>query len=162
VILSLRTFANAVLLSLLFAAGSASAHRFHASLTDISFNERSGSLEVVTNLMAHDIEALLAQAGHPNVDLSQPEGEILVRKYIEERFQLLGKDGKDLQLAWVGMKVNADTLVIFRELEKAESLALGRIRNKILIDLLPNQENTVNFKGATYAFDREKVEAAVR
>jgi hypothetical protein len=147
---------------LLMASASAWAHRFHASLADVSFNQRTGSIEVVINLMAHDVEALLAQAGHANVDLSMPEGEALVRQYIEQRFQLLGRDGKPLPLAWVGTRVNADTLVVFQELEKADPDAVGRIRNKILIDLLPNQENSVNYKGSTYTFDREKVEATVR
>ena len=146
-----------LLARLLVASANAFAHRFHASLADVSFNPRTGSLEVVINLMAHDIEALL-----PNVDLSQPEGEALVRQYMEARFQLLGRDGKPLPLAWVGMKVNADTLVIFQELEKADPDMVGRIRNKILVEALPNQENSVNYKGATYTFDREKVEAGVR
>jgi hypothetical protein len=160
--LSLRGVFLPFYLFALLASGEASAHRFHASLTDISFNERTGNLEIVTSLMAHDIEALLAMTGSPNVDLSQPDGEALTRRYIEERFQLLGKDGQPLPLHWVGMRVNADSLVIYRELVKADMQALGRIRNRILVDMLPNQENTVNFKGATYAFDREKVEASIR
>jgi hypothetical protein len=147
---------------LLLAAGGAAAHRFHASLADISHNPRTGNLEVVINLMAHDIEALLAQTGSPNADISQPDGEALVRKYIQQRFQLLGKDGKPLPLAWVGMKVNADALVVLQELEQADAGVVGRIRNAILTEVLPNQENTVNFKGTTYSFDREKVESAVR
>jgi hypothetical protein len=159
----MRRIVTSILLAVsVFAGGEVAAHRFHASLADVSHNARTGNLEVVINLMAHDVEALLAQGGQANVDLGEAAGEALVRQYMQHRFQLLGKDGKALPLAWVGMKVNADTLVVYQELENSGPDAVARIRNSVLVDLLPNQENSVNFKGATYTFDREKVEASVR
>ena len=54
------------------ACALALAHNFHAGITDISHNERTGSLEVVHTYMAHDVEALLTN-GFEKVRITKVE-----------------------------------------------------------------------------------------
>jgi hypothetical protein len=44
---------------LLCVSTAASAHRFHFGMTDISYNERTRSTEIVHTYTAHDIDAPL-------------------------------------------------------------------------------------------------------
>ncbi|MCG2583686.1 DUF6702 family protein [Massilia sp. TS11] len=124
--------------------GQAHAHRFHAALTDISFNARSESLEVVHTLMAHDLEQLMLNLYQREVDWSQPEDEALLRRYLEPRFALLGRDGKALPLRWLGIQVDTEALRVYLELPGARLEQIASVRNAILTDFLADQVNTVN------------------
>ena len=153
-----RLGARLLLAAALCGAGaSASAHRFHAGLADIVFNQQSGSVEVVHTYMAHDLDALLAaQEGRP-IDLTKPEAEALLRKYVEARFYLLDQNQARLPLQWVGITVGIDTVIIYRELPATPLASIARVHDEVLMDVMPRQANTVNITrdGATVslAFD---------
>lgn len=131
---------------LLGAAGGALAHRFHFGIAEISDNASAGSVEVVHTLMAHDLDALLEQRHKRQVDLSQPEEEAMLRAYVDEKFYLVGEDGKRLPLKWVGMTAGVDNVVIYQELEGAQMADIARVHNEVLADFLPRQVNTLNIK----------------
>ncbi len=143
----------------------AQAHRFHAGITDISFNQNTGSIEVVHTYMAHDIEALLANLYQRQLDLSDPQDEAVLRKYIDRQFYLLGAGQARLPLRWVGVTTSVESVVIYQELEKTPLAAVARVHDEVLSDFLPDQVNTVNINrgGAigTLTFDRTKKEQAL-
>ncbi len=144
----------------------ASAHRFHAGIADIAFNQKTGSVEVVQTYMAHDIDALLATQAGRQVDLTKPEDEALLRKYVEQRFYLLGKDKVRLPLKWVGVTVSVESVVIYRELAAAPIETIAQVHDEVLMDFMPRQANTVNVTrdGATVslAFDSATTERRLK
>ena len=151
-----------VALTLFSASLTAQAHRFHAGITDLSFNARTGSIEVVHTFMAHDVEALLANLYQRQFDLSQPEDEAVLRKYVEKQFHLLAADKSRLPLRWVGMQIDVERIVIYQEVENTAFERAATMRNEVLTDFLPDQTNTVNIKRAsgiaTLSFDRKAPE----
>lgn len=153
-------------LVLCVASAGAAAHRFHSGITEIAQNDKTGSVEVVHTLMAHDIDALLAARNKGPVDLSDAANEPLLRKYIETHFYLLAKNGKRLPLKWVGMNAGVESVVIYQELEKTPLAAVARIHDDILVDFLPRQANTVNIKRGgeirSLSFDRKTIERALK
>jgi len=159
--------ARLVLAALLCGAGApCQAHRFHAGIADISYNQHSASVEVVHTYMAHDIEALLAGLAGRRVDLSRPEDEALLRAYLEQRFYLLDANGSRLPLTWVGMTAGVQSVVLYQELAGTPPARVARVHDAVLSDLLPRQANTVNlrFGGAvrSLAFDAKTVERRIR
>ena len=126
------------------AAGGAVAHRFHAGLADIAWNQKTGSVEIVHTYMAHDVDALLAGLARRQIDLTQPEDEALLRKYVQERFYLLGKDKARLPLKWIGISVSVESVVIYQELEGTSLDKIAQVHDEVLMDFLPRQANTVN------------------
>jgi len=159
----LKMLACAVLLC---ASTAASAHRFHAGIADVSFNARTGSTEIVHTYMAHDIDALLANLYGRQFDLTDPEDQDVLRKYIEARFQVLGQDKSRLRVRWVGMTADAERVTVYQEIEQTPLWKAGTIRNEILVDFLPDQVNTVNLNEGnavrTLSFDRNNPEQATR
>jgi hypothetical protein len=143
----------------------ASAHRFHAGLTDISYNERTGSTEVVHTYMAHDVEALLAELYQRQFDLSDPDDQAVLRNYVEKQFWLADKDGRRLPLAWVGVTVDVDSVVVFQEAVRTPVVNVGTIHDAVLSDFLPDQQNTVNLTAngrlRTFGFSSSRTELAV-
>ncbi len=151
---------------LLGASGASLAHRFNIGLTELNFNARSASVEVVHTYMSHDIDAMLAAAHKRQVDLAQPADEELLRDYIESRFQLLGADRKALPLKWVGVTLTSESVVVYQELEGQGLGAVAQVRNQVLVEFLPRQLNTVNIRQdgqiKSLTFDRKNAERRVR
>jgi hypothetical protein len=143
----------------------APAHSFHAGLTDISFNARTGSTEVVHTYMTHDVEALLTNLYGRQFDLSDPDDQAALRKYLEKQFWLSDKDGRRLALNWVGMQVDTDSVLVFQEVAQTPSGKVAAIHDEVLSDFLPDQVNTVNLtvdgKLRTFGFSSGRRELAV-
>lgn len=151
-----------VLAVLLACAGGAHAHNFHTGIADISYNERTGGTEIVHTYTSHDLAALLTNLYGRQFDLGQADSEAPLRRYVEKQFSIAGPDGARLPLQWVGVKVDADSVVIFQELPSARLAKGSRIHNALLIDFLPSQKNTVNLqtdgKTRTLFFDQDHID----
>ncbi|MCS0606830.1 hypothetical protein NX773_01455 [Massilia solisilvae] len=142
--LSLTTRSVAGIAGSLAIAFAAHAHNFHAGITDISFNARTGSTEVVHTYMAHDVEALLANMYQRQFDLSQPDDQEVLRKYIERQFWLQGQDQRRLALRWVGVTADAQSVMIYQEAEQTPLSKAALVHDEVMTDFLPDQVNTVN------------------
>ena len=134
--------------ALLCVSAAAGAHRFHMGITEVAYNPRTKSTEIVHTYMAHDIEALLMNTYQRQFDLTDPDDQLVFRKYIEERFALKGADNKRLPLRWVGMTADSQSVTIYQELENAPLSKTVSVRHAVLTDFLPDQVNTVNLNDA--------------
>jgi hypothetical protein len=145
---------------------AAQAHLFHVGITDVSFNQKTGSTEFVHTYMTHDVEALLANLYQRQFDLSQPEDEEIFRKYVEKKFWVEAADKARLPLRWVGLSVDAQKVVIYQEIENTPLSKAASIHDEVLIDFIAEQSNTLNVqdKGMirSLIFDRKKTDQAVR
>ncbi|MTV36820.1 DUF6702 family protein [Duganella radicis] len=151
-----------VLAVLLACAGSACAHNFHTGMADISYNERTGGTEIVHTYTAHDLTSLLANLYGRQFDLGRADSEAPLRRYVEKQFTITAPDGARLPLQWVGMKVDADSVVIFQEMPSVKLTKGSRIHNALLIDFLPSQKNTLNLQTdgttKTLLFDQDHID----
>jgi hypothetical protein len=158
----LRQWRLLVAAVLAFAGAAASAHNFHMGLADISYNERTGSTEIVHTYTAHDLAALLTNLYGRPFDLGQADSEAPLRRYVEKQFVITGPDGKRLPLQWVGVKADADSVVIFQEVPHVRLSKGSHIHNALLIDFLPSQRNTVNVQTdgplQTLFFDQNSID----
>jgi hypothetical protein len=147
------------------ACALAPAHNFHAGITDISYNERTGSLEVVHTYMAHDVEALLTNLYQRQFDLSDPDDQTVFRKYVEKQFWLADKDKRRLPLNWVGMTADAQSVMVYQEVVQTPAAKVEIIHDAVMSDFLPDQLNTVNLTVAgslrTFGFSSSRTEFSV-
>jgi hypothetical protein len=147
------------------ACALAPAHNFHAGITDISYNERTGSLEVVHTYMAHDVEALLTNLYQRQFDLSDPDDQAVFRKYVEKQFWLADKDKRRLPLNWVGMTADAQSVMVYQEVVQTPAAKVEIIHDAVMSDFLPDQLNTVNLTVAgslrTFGFSSSRTEFSV-
>lgn len=158
---------RALLLALaLCCAAPAWAHRFHVGIAEISFNERTGSLEVVHTYMSHDVEALLSNLYQRQFDMGDPQDQAVFRQYLEKQFWLTGSGGKRLPLRWVGMTADTENITVFQEAPGTPLAQATAIHNAVMSDFLSSQVNTVNIRdGAsapTLTFDRDHPDQPLR
>ncbi|WP_332876154.1 DUF6702 family protein [Massilia sp. S19_KUP03_FR1] len=157
---------RALLLALaLCCAAPAWAHRFHVGIAEISYNERTGSTEVVHTYMSHDVEALLSNLYQRQFDMGDPDDQAVFRQYVEKQFWLTG-GGKRLPLTWVGMTADTENITVFQELPATPLAQVTAIHHAVMSDFLSDQVNTVNIKdGAsarTLTFDRNHPDQPIR
>ena len=143
---------------LVLSSAAAAAHNYHMGIADISYNERTGSTEIVHTYTAHDVATLLTRQAGRVVDLGQPGSEALLRQYAEKQFSISGRKGERLPLTWIGMRADADSVVIFQEIARTRLAPGWRIHNAVLTDLIATQKNTVNVQAGgtvkTLIFDQ--------
>jgi hypothetical protein len=142
-------FSSTVALAAALSVGAAAAHDFHMGLADISYNAQTGSTEIVHTYTAHDVEGLLSNLYQRQFDLSREADEAVFRRYVDKQFYLEAPDHKRLPLHWVGLKADADSIVVFQEIEHTRLAPATVIHDGLLIDFLPDQKNTVNVQTTT-------------
>ncbi len=124
------------------AGTAAGAHNFHMGIADISYNAPTGNTEIVHTYTSHDVSTLLTNLYGRSFDLGQADSEQPLRRYVEKQFHLAGPDNKRLPLQWVGVKADADSVVIFQEIAGTRLKPGTRIHNPLLIDFLPAKEHS--------------------
>jgi hypothetical protein len=161
-----RAFKGALAACLVCWCLAAHAHQFHLGITDVTFNPKTGNTEIVHTYMAHDIEALLSNLYQRQFDLTQPEDEAILRKYVEKQFWVQGEDKRRLPVQWVGLTAGAENVVIYQEIVGTPLSKVALVHDEVLIDFLAAQANTlnINISGATktFTFDRKAIDQAVR
>jgi hypothetical protein len=164
--MSMRGLKMLCLALLLSVSTAASAHRFHFGMTDISYNPRTESTEIVHTYTAHDIDALLLNLYGRQFDLSDADDQAVLRTYVERHFWLAGQDGKKLPVTWVGMTADGPSIVIYQELANTPLAAAATVHQGVLVDFLAEQVNTVNLSegGAvrSLTFMRKTLEQSAR
>ena len=162
----MRSLKALIAIALLLCNAAAFAHRFHAGITDISFNARTGNTEIVHTYMTHDVEALLANLYGRQFDLNEPEDQDVLRKYVEGRFWILGQDKARLNLRWVGMTADAERVQVFQEIEQTPLWKASAIHDNVLIDFIAEQVNTINLNEGnavrTLTFGHDNIEQPTR
>ena len=163
--MTLRARCAALTLLCAVLAAPAWAHRFHVGIAEVSFNARSGSLEVVHTYMAHDVEALLSNLYQRQFDMGDADDQAVFRQYLERQFWITGATGR-LPLKWVGMTADTENITVYQEAPNTPLAQAASIHNAVMSDFLADQVNTVNIKdgaGArTLTFDRARPDQPFR
>ena len=126
-------------------AVNAAAHRYFFSLTDLSVNEKTQSIEIIHQLSAHDIDNVIAETQQIQFSVGHPDYENYIRQYIEAHFQLY-YHGQTLPLNWIGLEISKGYIILYQEAEFHDSLIGLKVMNSFLVDNYGKQINTVNFK----------------
>ena len=121
------------------------AHGFHAAFTVIESNLRTGALEIIHRIFLQDLEVLVKARSNARVGMDDvPALEKTLKSYLGEVFTVADDRGKPLTTAWVGMKLTADTVLIYQEIAGAAAVKSITVGSQILTETHPGQVNTVN------------------
>ena len=138
-------------------ATAATPHKFYVSLAQADYNDKTKTLEVAIRMFADDLELALTKRERRAVHLdTTPDVAKIIRAYLQDRFEVRGRDGKVRELNWVGMESSVDSTWVYIEIPLGEDVDGASIRNRILLDLYQEQVNTTIVKAAgkqhTFAF----------
>lgn len=144
-----------VLLLLLIGFSSFKAnHKFYVSVTEIEYNEKSESLQIISRIFIDDLEDLLQtrydkelRLGNNNESSSVPA---YLKKYLNKKFEI-ELNGKPVEVKYLGKEYEDDMVLLYFEIPKVSSFSEISIKNALLTDMFSEQKNLVHvtYKGIT-------------
>lgn len=125
------------------------AHQQKIAISTLSLNPRSGMMELVHQVPAHDAEHALRVQGAKNPDVvgSAASREAFAR-YVAQRFVLL-VDGTIVTPDYVGSEIKGGSLMVYQEAPAPAPGVRVTINSQILTDVWARQQNRVNIGSGT-------------
>ncbi len=130
------------------------AHKFYVSVTEIEYNEKAESLQIISRVFIDDMEDLLQTRYDKNIRLGKNNESTSVpkylNKYLNEKIEVK-IDGKLTEIKYLGKEYEDDMLLLYLEVPKVSYFKKIEIKNAILTDMFSEQKNLVhvNYKGST-------------
>jgi len=128
-------------------------HPIHLSVSDIEYNTKDKSLEIVHKIFIDDFEKILEASYKTRLHLAtpkeHPDADKFVKDYLEKNF-VLEINGKAQKLDFHGKFNNAQedifAIWILAKIENVGQLKSVKLKNTILMDLYDDQDNFVHVK----------------
>jgi hypothetical protein len=140
-----------LLLWLLCLSGNA-AHKFHASIGQMDYNDKTQTVEAVIRFFVDDFETAISQHAKRAIKFNAPSAlkdktnAAAVMAYIRDRVELKSAKGTPVKFTWVGMEAQADMIWVYFEGKLPGGLGGAQLRQRTLPELFEDQVNIVNFK----------------
>lgn len=127
-------------------AGASLAHKQKAAITEISFNPRSGMVEIAHRFNIHDAEHAISEVAGDRRDLSaDADAQALFAAYVESHFDLT-LNGQPAALRLVGQEIEGGHLWVYQEAPSPVFVTRLALSQSALTEVWPGQVNTVNIK----------------
>ena len=122
-------------------------HPFYVSVTEMSLNSKTRSLEISCKMFAEDIEDVLKQNYKTAVDLSndkmQEQNNKLMNDYILHHFSI-NIDSKPTALKFVGFEKENESIYCYLEIVNVTGIQKMTVNNTILQDYKQEQINIMH------------------
>ncbi len=123
----------------------ASAHTYHSSIAQVEYIAARRAVEVIVFLHTEDLERLF-QEQHGRQANFEPAAEVFVQRFLQKAFLIRDAQGRSVPQKWVGLELKVHFAVAYFELPAPQGPARWTLTNRIFLDRLPDQVNTVQIK----------------
>ncbi|WP_025742718.1 DUF6702 family protein [Aquimarina pacifica] len=124
-------------------------HKFYVSVTEVEFNVKSSSIQVITRVFVDDIEDLLKERYDQSIFLDKGKEtkgvDAYLSSYLNEKLVFV-VNGKRESFVFIGKEYEDDLIIFYLEVEDVSSLETIEVTNKVLMDLFEEQQNIVHVK----------------
>ncbi|MCJ7757868.1 MAG: hypothetical protein MUP24_06935 [Gillisia sp.] len=129
-------------------------HKFYVSVTEIEYNEKAHSLQIISRVFIDDLEKLLQTRYDQSIHLSKngdsEKVSDYIKKYLGQKMEV-ELDGKPYKLNYIGKEYENDILLFYLEIPDVPEFKKIGVKNAVLIDMFSEQKNLVHveYKGET-------------
>ncbi|WP_188599480.1 DUF6702 family protein [Polaribacter pacificus] len=124
-------------------------HKYYLSLTQLEYNEKQKSLEIIINVFIDDIEKALEEIHHKKFELdtkNEPkDSDTFFYQYLKKHVQFK-IDGKPVLYDFIGKEYDGDIVYFYLEVKNINSLKEIDVTNDILVAEFPEQQNLIKSK----------------
>lgn len=125
---------------------TAHAHPPKESETEITYNERTGLVEIVRRYRVYDSEEVIQRLFDPNLSIREDsEAQSLFGEYVESRFSL-SWNGAPVELEFIGGEIDDGYIWIYQTTGPLSEDGLYVMRDSSLMDVHSDQTNIVNVR----------------
>jgi hypothetical protein len=122
-------------------------HPLHITVTEIVFNEKNKSVEMLSRIFVDDLETTLRKrTNDQDLDiLNTPKASLdqLMASYYNDHFKI-ALDGKAQVIHYLGHERDGDAFIFYIEVEKIKKWKTIQITNSLLTEMFDDQSNLVH------------------
>ncbi len=138
-----KLFSIFIFLFFLLSTSNSDGHKFFTSITQIEYNDKSHSYEIIMNVFLDDWEKALGSNLKRQINSDKENIESISYQYLQKHFIIQHK-GRALNYKMIGMKFEKDICKIYLELPQKFHYTGLQIKNDCLIEEFDGQVNLVN------------------
>ncbi len=124
-------------------------HKYYLSLTEIAFNEKQQSIQIIMSVFMDDIELVLNKKNNIDLRLTTQEelanNDVYFKTYLEETF-FIKTDGIEKKINYLGKEYESDLVYFYLEVLEVNNFNTIEVTNKVLISQFPEQQNLIKLK----------------
>ena len=121
-------------------------HKYYVSSTKIEYKKEARSLQITMRIFIDDLQETINTTYRKNLELALPnepkEIDSLINNYVSKKFEIRIND-EQKKYSYLGKEYNQDEIYIYLEIENVEFIKAIEIKNSMLMELFPEQQNIV-------------------
>mgnify|MGYP000689956271 FL=1 len=125
------------------------AHKYYLSLTQIEFNSKNKSIEIIINVFIDDFETALNKIHSKDFQLNTKkeitDTDTYFYQYLKDKVQFK-VNGNTVKYNYIGKEYDGDVVFFYLEITDIDKVKEIEIDNSILIQHFPSQQNLVKSK----------------
>lgn len=124
-------------------------HEYYVSVTKVEYVKAEKSLQVISQIFIDDFEKLLRERYDENITLATKDESEMVEAYMKKYldFKLDFKiNTSDVDFNFIGKEYKDDIVYCYLEIEDVEAIKTMEIKNEVLFDIYPKQQNILRTK----------------
>lgn len=125
-------------------------HEYYVSVTNIEYVKEQQSLQIISQIFIDDFEKLLQERYDETVTLAPDNNKDTIEKYMERYLEdklKLEVNSNPVNFKFIGKEYKDDIAYCYLEVEDVSSLYSIAVKNQILFDVFPEQQNILRIKG---------------
>lgn len=124
-------------------------HEYYVSVTNIEHAREQESVQIISQIFIDDFERLIRERYDETITLAEnDEPEIVdeyMKRYLEDKLKI-SINGKAYKFNFIGKEYKEDITYCYLEIENIKDIKSIKVVNRILFDILPEQQNIVRLK----------------
>jgi hypothetical protein len=138
-------------------------HDFHTSISEVNFNNKAKTFEIILQVFTDDLESALATASKVKeftLDKSKKQ-HTLIQNYLNEHFYFVDNKNLHTSIVFIGKEMEADVVKLYFEIPYKKPIKGIKLQNAIFTEMYDDQVNMTNLKyksqKKTFIFKRGSV-----
>lgn len=122
-------------------------HKYYFSVTQVDYDSKSQSLQIITRIFYDDLQRALQERYDPEIEVDetydQDKLNQFIKRYISQKF-FVKINGEDQEINYLGHEDDNDYVVCYIEVKNVHDISSVSIENTLLMDVFPDQKNVVH------------------
>ncbi|MBL87423.1 MAG: peptidase E [Winogradskyella sp.] len=124
-------------------------HEYYVSVTNIEHAKEQQSVQIISQVFIDDFERLIRERYDETITLAQDDEpelvDVYMKRYLEDKLKI-SINGKAYKFNFIGKEYKEDITYCYLEIENIKDIKSIKVVNRLLFDILPEQQNIVRLK----------------
>ena len=124
-------------------------HEYYVSVTNIEHAKEQQSVQIISQVFIDDFERLIRERYDETITLAQDDEpelvDVYMKRYLEDKLKI-SINGKANKFNFIGKEYKEDITYCYLEIENIKDIKSIKVVNRLLFDILPEQQNIVRLK----------------